>query len=350
MQDALLQREILRESEMVVAYREALDSGYLLVDVRSAAEFHRGALPGAINIELFDSDERAHIGTIYKHGGQTRAIEQGFACVEAKLEGLLLDFEPYKNRTIAIYCARGGMRSRSVVNLLRLKGYSAFQIEGGYKSYRQEVLDFLAHFRPRLIVLHGYTGVGKTRIIQGLKESIDLEELAQHRSSLFGGLDRKPSTQCTFETRLHEAALAIGDEPFFVEGESRKIGRVYIPTAFARSMKEAVLVNIDCSLQTRIARIVEDYPIKDERQRGEIEAILLSLKQKLGRVLVEKMCDFLQKDQLNELVHILLVEYYDKRYAMSMRDYTFALQISSENIAEAITTLNHYRKTLMAAN
>ena len=146
------------------------------------------------------------------------------------------------------------MRSLSIVNLLVQSGYDAFQLEGGYKKYRHDILDCLQHFQPKLIVIHGLTGTGKTRILQKLESAIDLEDLAGHRSSLFGGLDREPSNQRTFETKLAHTIATLGEEPYFIEGESRKIGRVFIPQPLAIAMQEAVLVNVHCSLATRIRR------------------------------------------------------------------------------------------------
>ncbi|MFT5699384.1 MAG: tRNA 2-selenouridine synthase [Desulforhopalus sp.] len=347
MQEDLSRSNILKSNCSPISFEEALDKKYLIVDVRSAAEFMAGTVPEAVNVPLFDEDERSVIGTIYKHGGQEKAIAQGFSYVGEKLRELLSAFEPYRDRTIAVFCARGGMRSRSIVNLLLQSGYTAHQILGGYKQYRHGILDFLSSYAPKIIVLHGLTGTGKTRVIQALDSSIDLEELARHRSSLFGGLEREPSCQKTFETMLVKTARSLGAEPYFVEGESRKIGRVFIPKPFAMAMKSGVLVNISCSLEKRIERIVEDYPVEGAKKRGEILKILLSLKQSMGAAKVEQMCDLFNRNDLHELVRILLVEYYDTRYARSMSEYTFDLEVSSESISDAAEKLTAFRLSLL---
>ena len=196
-------------------------------------------------------------------------------------------------------------------------------------------------------MIHGLTGSGKTRLLQLLNPAIDLEELARHRSSLFGGLDREPSNQCTFESNLAQMIPRLGEEPYFIEGESRKIGRVFIPRPLAMAMKEAVLVNIHCSLETRIKRIIEDYPVTDDRMLVNIENILKSLKQNMGLSRVEKMCRLLRNGELTELVRILLLDYYDKRYEKSMREYQYALEISAENLSEAAAALTEFRRVLL---
>lgn len=347
MKEELRSSKILANSCSPISFEKALAGSFLLVDVRSHAEFQAGTVPGAVNVPLFDEDERSVIGTIYKHGGQEKAIELGFSYAEAKLGRLLGAFEPYRKKTLAVFCARGGMRSRSIANLLLKAGYTAHQLVGGYKKYRHDTLSFLEHYAPRTIVLHGLTGTGKTRIIEALDASIDLEDLARHRSSLFGGLEREPNSQKTFEALLVKTAKNLGQEPYFVEGESRKIGRVFIPRAFAMAMKSGVLVNITCRLEKRIERIVEDYPVQGAKKREEILKILLSLRQSMGAARVERMCDLFNSNQLHELVRILLVEYYDKRYARSMSRYTFDLEVSSESISGAAATLTLFRKSLL---
>jgi len=347
MTDDLSKSDILKNYCSPISFAEAFDESHLILDVRSAAEYKNGSVSGAVNVPLFNEDERSVIGTIYKHGGQEKAIAQGFSYVEGKIGELLSAFEPFRKKPLAVFCARGGMRSRSIVNLLNQSGYTARQLTGGYKQYRHNVLEFLDSYAPKIIVLHGLTGTGKTRLIQALGSSIDLEEMAKHRSSLFGGLDRVPNGQKTFESLLANTAKDLGQEPYFVEGESRKIGRVFIPKAFAMAMKSGVLVNITCSLEKRIERIIEDYPVEGAEKKDAILNILLSLKQSMGTVRVEEMCDLFNSNQLSELVRILLVDYYDLRYARSMSEYTFDLEVSSESISEAVEKLTTFRTTIV---
>ncbi len=347
MESDLSRSAILGKISRLIQLEEAIAGDHRIIDVRSAGESLAGTIPGACNVPLFDEDERSVIGTIYRHGGHEQAVKQGFEYVEKKLSELLEAFEPFKSKTITVFCARGGMRSRSVVNLLVQSGYNAFQLEGGYKKYRQNVLAILQNFQPKLIVVHGLTGSGKTRILQKLESAIDLEDLAGHRSSLFGGLDRQPSTQRTFESGLAQIIGSLGKEPYFIEGESRKIGKVFIPQPLAVAMQDAILVKVDCSLETRIERIIEDYPVTDENMRKRIEDILKSLKQNLGKNQVEKMCLHLRNGQLKELVRMLLVDYYDKRYGKSMSNYRYQLELSSENIEEAAAGLTEFRRNFL---
>ncbi len=346
MKKDLSHQAILENNLQPIDFDEVETGDFRIIDVRTTEEFAAGTIPGAANVPLFDNDERSVIGTLYRHAGQPQAIDKGFEYAGSKLSGLLACFEQFRETPCVIFCARGGMRSRAVVNLLNQSGYKVFQLAGGYKQYRNIVMERLADFRPKVIVIHGLTGTGKTRIIEELDHAIDLEDLARHRSSLFGGLDRDPSNQRTFESRLVETITSLGREPYFIEGESRKIGRVFTPKPLAMSMKSGVLVYVHCSMETRIKRIIEDYPVTDTRILRQIEIILKSLKQKMGVGLVEKMCQLLQNGDLHELVHILLVDYYDKRYGKSMSNYKYTMELSSENIAETATNLTDLRNSL----
>jgi len=341
-------RESILGSAGKVVAPDQLDESYLVIDVRSGGEYDGGSLPGAVNIPLFDEDERAVIGTIYRYGGREQAVEKGFDYMDVKIGQMLNAFAPYRNRRLAVICARGGMRSRSVVNLLQQHGYDACQIKGGYKQYRNDVLALVNNFAPRLIVIHGLTGCGKTRIIEELDHAIDLEAMAQHRSSLFGAIDREPCNQRMFETNLALAIPRLGDEPYFIEGESRKIGQVFIPKPLAMAMKDAVMVYVECSIETRMQRIIDDYPVEDQQTIDQVDEILKSLTWKLGKEKVATMRGLLGDGNLPELVRMLLIDYYDHRYGRSMRDYHYALTVSSENIGEAAATLTEFRKSLLA--
>ncbi len=346
-QASLSRSAILEQPSSTLCFEEAISGEYRIIDVRSPKEFQEGSLPGAINIPIFDNEQRCLVGTIYRQGGRDVAIDTGFDLVESRLSELLAGFAPFRGERIALFCARGGMRSRSVVNLLLQNGFAAWQLEGGYKRYRQLLLGVLARFCPRLIVLHGMTGTGKTRILQRLDQAIDLEDLAQHQSSLFGGMNRQPRSQKWFDSHLHQVISTLGPEPWFIEGESPQLGNVFLPAGLIRAMKEGELVLITASMETRVARILEDYPVRDEQTLRKVERILNSLRRKLGAPTADELCRLLRQDRLAEMVQILLVEYYDKRYQNVMRDYRYLLTLSSEDLDQAAAALTELRQRLL---
>ena len=340
--------DFLKGGLPALSVEEALAEDMLLLDVRTAEEFAKGSIPGAMSFPLFDDLERAEIGTIYKQVGRDAAVVKGLEFFEPRLQQFLLSLSAIKPQQLVVYCARGGMRSASVVRLLEENGFRVSQMQGGYKYYRQFILQQLENPTPPLIVLHGQTGVGKTLILQKLPDHLDLEGLAQHRSSLFGAINKTPRTQKDFEALLVKKLSQLPEDLFlFVEGESRKVGQVFIPQSFANAMKSGILVLLKASLETRISRIVEEYNICDEQSIQQIDSILQSLKVALGKVKVEQLRLWLKQGEIENIVHMLLVDYYDPRYQHAMSGYDFELELSAEDLKQAAGELITFRNQMI---
>ncbi len=210
-----------------------------LLDVRSPSEYYKGHLPNSINIPLFDNDERSKIGTIYKKEGRIKAVIEGLKFFEKKMEfildNLFMSIESYKtipNKNnelfIRIYCSRGGMRSQSIAWLLEKYKLNPITLKGGYKIYRRWVLDSFSK-KSNIVVIGGKTGTGKTRLLSLLEkykyQTIDLEGLACHRGSTFGGLGMKeqPSNE-QFENLIAEKLNTFkSSNNIFVEAEKVQI-------------------------------------------------------------------------------------------------------------------------------
>ena len=340
--------DFLKGGLPALSVEKALAEDMLLLDVRTAEEFAKGSIPGARSFPLFDDLERAEIGTIYKQVGRDAAVVKGLEFFEPRLQQFLLSLSAIKSQQLVVYCARGGMRSASVVRLLEENGFRVSQMQGGYKYYRQFILQQLENTTPPLIVLHGQTGVGKTLILQKLPDHLDLEGLAQHRSSLFGAINKTPRTQKDFEALLVKKLSQLPEDLFlFVEGESRKVGQVFIPQSIANAMKSGILVLLKASLETRISRIVEEYNICDEQSIQQIDSILQSLKVALGKVKVEQLRLWLKQGEIENIVHMLLVDYYDPRYQHAMSGYDFELELSAEDLKQAAGELITFRNQMI---
>lgn len=340
--------DFLKGGLPALSVEKALAEDMLLLDVRTAEEFAKGSIPGARSFPLFDDLERAEIGAIYKQVGRDAAVVKGLEFFEPRLQQFLLSLSAIKSQQLVVYCARGGMRSASVVRLLEENGFRVSQMQGGYKYYRQFILQQLENPTPPLIVLHGQTGVGKTLILQKLPDHLDLEGLAQHRSSLFGAIHKTPRTQKDFEALLVKKLSQLPEDLFlFVEGESRKVGQVFIPQSIANAMKSGILVLLKASLETRISRIVEEYNICDEQSIQQIDSILQSLKVALGKVKVEQLRLWLKQGEIENIVHMLLVDYYDPRYQHAMSGYDFELELSAEDLKQAAGELITFRNQMI---
>ena len=144
-----------------------------IIDVRTPAEFAEDHIPGSINCPVLDDAQRAIIGTLYKQQGAFAAKRLGAAWVAANLARNLtttLADRPANWKPL-VYCWRGGMHSGSMVTWLRMVGWDAQQLTGGYKAYRHHVVEQLRQRVPqlRLRVVCGATGSAKTRLLHALQ-------------------------------------------------------------------------------------------------------------------------------------------------------------------------------------
>ncbi len=190
---------------------------------------------------------------------------------------------------------------------------------------------------PRLLVIHGRTGVGKTLLLHRLHNALDLEGLAQHRSSLFGAVNRQPRTQQWFESHLLHAYRGLAHEqPVWVEGD------VILPASLRQAMQAGTCVLVTAPLETRVQRIIDEYDRGDADTREQLEAALRQLTPMLGRRRVDALADALRADDLETVVTALLVDYYDPRYEHAMRGYEYALTLSSADLDEAAARLHEF--------
>ncbi|KXB97147.1 MAG: hypothetical protein AA908_08305 [Chlorobi bacterium NICIL-2] len=291
-------------------------------DVRSPAEYARGAIPGAASLPLFDDTEREIIGITYHTEGRTAALKRGLELVGPKLRWLVEQVETrlLPGQVVGLYCWRGGMRSAAVAWLLEFYGFQVVLLRGGYKAFRRFVL---AQFEaPRtLYVLSGCTGAGKTAVLSLLaargEATIDLEALACHRGSAFGALGLSPQpTQQNFENSL---AVALwknrAAERIWIEDESRRIGTLTIPDGLWRQMLSAPIVALDVPLDRRIEHLVQEY---GSFPLCELAQCLEAIRQRLGAERYARACAALKGGDLPSVAQIAL-EHYDKAYRHSLR-------------------------------
>jgi len=240
-----------------------------IIDTRSPAEYAEDRVPGAINCPVLDDEQRARVGTIYKQVSPFEARRLGGALVAENIaRHLHVHFmDKPKSWRPLVYCWRGGQRSASFVTWLRMIGWDAQQLEGGYKSFRHLVVNELMAYSMLLDlrVVCGATGSGKTRILEALARQgtqvLDLEDLAAHKGSVLGNLpDRPQPTQKAFETALWARMRRLDrGRPVFVEAESRKIGRIQLPDPLIETMRKSRCVAIAASREARLEFLLSDY-------------------------------------------------------------------------------------------
>lgn len=304
----------------------------ITIDVRSPAEFEHAHIPHALNLPLFDNEQRALIGTTYKKQSREAAIKAGLPLFGTKMLPMIETVEAWiKDRqkendltkpTIYVHCWRGGMRSAAVAWLLDLYGYKVIQLTGGYKAYRNWVLaQFTIPYS--LKVLGGYTGSGKTEILHALQEKnyavIDLEGLAHHKGSAYGAIGQLPQpSQEMFENIVAEKLLEVNkkQKSIWIEDESQRIGTVLIPTPLFHLMRNSTCYFMTIPFEQRLNFIVEGYGSFD--QKSLIEATM-RIQKRLGGLETKTAIDFITAGALKEAFSILL-KYYDKWYEKNAKN------------------------------
>lgn len=330
----------------LVQFSESLLETHLPVDVRTPLEYAEDHLPGAINVPLLTNDERVEIGTLYKQTGPHEARVRGLELTAARFPAMVSEIAAAaQGRPILVYCWRGGLRSRTVAEILDLTGYDAFQLSGGYKTFRNRVM---AHFDPfappaPLVVIHGMTGIGKTTFLDIMKRRghavIDLEGLACHRGSAFGslGLSQEHLTQKNFETSLWEAFRRVPDgRPIILEGESRRIGKLFLPGNLHDVMRDSIKVWCTASIQTRVTRLIEEYG-KPEYRQGMADA-LDRISRKLGGDNHKELMGHLERWEMEPFMQGLMERYYDRNYYRT-REWTEDFTLSFEDLNAAADEL-----------
>lgn len=300
---------------------------HIILDTRSPGEFEKGHIPGAVSFPLFDNDERAVIGTLYKQQGKEAAVERGLEFVGPKMAEFVrqakeLHAAQSEPLPLVVHCWRGGMRSGSVSWLLETAGLEVVKIEGGYKAYRACARKDFGEI-PQLRILGGMTGVGKTQIIKAMRDMgaqvVDLEGRAGHLGSAFGNLERVPQpTSEQFSNDCHRDLMACElARPIWMENESRTIGKVHQPQELFDALRVAPVWAVVRSEEERVDELCRVY---GEADTEALKRAFVRIREKLGGLRMQEALDALDRGDLRTAAAIGLA-YYDKLYQHTRERY-----------------------------
>ena len=315
-----------------------------LIDVRAPVEFADGAFPTAVNLPILDDAERQQIGICHKESGPEAAVKLGHKLISGQVkEERIAQWLKFidEHPTAQLYCFRGGQRSEIACNWLKDAGIEINRIPGGYKQLRNCLLAVFEALPP-LVIVSGQTGTGKTRFLDSFDNAIDLEGLANHRGSAFGGKISSQPCQVDFENSVSIGFLKQAPRQVLLEDESRLIGKLLLPPSLQASMSDAPLIVIEEPLSVRVEQIYEEY-IEQQWQdytshHGESAADAFSMylltaldaiKKRLGgeaheriRTLVvnalEKQIKHGDSSGHREWISTLLTDYYDPMYSYQL--------------------------------
>lgn len=311
-----------------------------IIDARTEDEFAEDHLPGAVNWPTLNNAERIEVGTMYKQINQFEAKKRGAALAARNIAGHIerevID-KPKDWKPLA-YCWRGGKRSGSLSLILDQIGFRTTLIEGGYKAFRAAIVADIPTQAARLAwrVVCGTTGSGKTRLLHALAaegaQVLDLEGLANHRSSVLGALPGIPQpSQKRFDMLVWEALRSLdAARPVYVESESKKVGNVAIPTSLVERMRASPCINLRLPTDERIALLLEDYDFFVQNTAFFCQR-LDALTQARGKGVVENWKTLVMQGKLRPVVAELLTLHYDPGYLQSIErnfsQYSQAVQL-----------------------
>jgi tRNA 2-selenouridine synthase len=330
-----------------------------VIDARSEAEFAEDHLPGAENWPTLNNEERHLVGTIYAQTSPFDAKKRGAALaagniarhIERDVIGQPRGWQPL------VYCWRGGKRSGSLALVLDQIGFKVSLVEGGYKAFRSAVLADLPlqAQRHQYRVICGPTGSGKTRLLQALGRAgaqvLDLEDLANHRSSVLGLIPGQAQpTQKRFDTLVWDKLRRFdATRPVYIESESKKVGNLAVPASLIETMRASPCLRLELSDDERVRLLLEDYAffVADPQLFCERLDALVTLR---GRGVVEGWQAQVRAGAVEPVVRELLLHHYDPGYAASI-ERNFKQYASAQCIVPAdrsVTAMDVLAQELLA--
>ncbi len=250
-------------------FRSIVTESRPLIDTRAPVEFAKGSFPGAVNLPLMNDAEREKVGTVYKQQGNAAAVALGHELVSGPVKEervhAWVDFLKV-HPDAYLFCWRGGQRSQIVQGWLHEAGVTVPRLRGGYKAFRNYLIDASLQLAQskEILILGGRTGSGKTLLLDAMDEMIDLEGLAHHRGSSFGRFATPQPTQIGFENSLAYAQIrhdAAGFDRLIIEDESRNIGQCYIPHDVFDIFQQGKVILLETPLEERIEITYDEYVI-----------------------------------------------------------------------------------------
>ncbi len=339
-----------------------------LLDVRADIEYVKGAFENSVNIPILSDEERHLVGTEYKKNGNAAAVllAQKLIKEEGKVKRVKQWLEYLDaNPDALLYCFRGGQRSGIAQAWLKESGRDIVRLKGGYKAFRTFLMDESLRISKtsKTLILGGYTGSGKTVLLQNIINCIDLEAIANHKGSSFGNNVSTQPSQINFENNLAYALIqfeAKKHKELVIEHESHNIGRAFMPKEVYSNLMNGELIILERPISERIEVSYEEYVLKAQadyiktyKEEGvvkwteDVSKGLFKIQKRLGSENYNEINKLfisagqtqegtLKEELYKKFIGELLEKYYDPMYQFQLEKTTipFLFKGSEEEIIE----------------
>jgi tRNA 2-selenouridine synthase len=153
---------------------------------------------------------------------------------------------------------------------------------------------------------------------------LDLEGCAEHKGSVLGALPGVPQpTQKNFDNRLVQQLSALDlARPVYIEAESRKIGKLTVPTPLLDRLRGSPCIEIDASPATRLEFLLRDYAYLGDAPEA-LAAQLGLLKDLHSKETIARWQAWALAGELRPLYAELIGQHYDALYRRSQSSHLF---------------------------
>ena len=231
-------------------------------------------------------------------------------------------------------------------------GKDILRLNGGYKAFRSYLMEQLdpAAQKSKPILLGGCTGSGKTILLKKLKNSIDLEGIANHRGSAFGCKITSQPTPINFENNLAYALVTHRHNSYkymILEDEGRNVGARFLPKPIASYFNSGDLVILRVPLEERVSITMAEYVYQSQKDYNNayidgrglacwaeyIRESIIRLKRRLGLENCQEILNIFEsaynmqlttgsQEKHRDWVTMLLKDYYDPMYEYQLQKTT----------------------------
>lgn len=328
-----------------------------LLDVRADIEYVKGAFLNTTNIPILTDEERHLVGTEYKKNGNAAAVALAEALIkeegkQARVKQWLAYISEHPNALL--YCFRGGQRSGIAQAWLSESGVNIVRLRGGYKAFRTFLMDESLRISKKMktIIIGGYTGSGKTLLLNKLQNMIDLEAIANHKGSSFGNNVSVQPSQINFENNLAYKLIQAEAKKYkeiVIEHESHNVGRAFIPKEVYENLMDGEMIILERPIEERTQISYDEYVLKAqedyvklyeddgiEKWTQDVAKGLGKIKKRLGDenynvinelfISAKETQEKTQKEKLyKKFICELLEKYYDPMYQYQIEKSTIPL-------------------------